>query len=177
MITPYLTQQKLYEILKFEFDEVISEFSFVKSRYRYDFKCNDKLIEFNGDLHYIKSATIRRDREKSRLANTAGFTFIEIPYFIQLTEETFMILFGHKPKNYEKWKYSFPHGFIDKKATLPADFSSLGILRFKNDMKFFKGNVEKDVFHSLLENPLDEIWKIGISNEILEWYSAFKTAD
>jgi len=41
-----------------------------------------------------------------------------------------------------------PHGFIDKKAILPTDYCSLGVDRFKRDLKYFS-IISQDILKSL----------------------------
>lgn len=47
-----------------------------------------------------------------------------------------------------EFKQVYPHGFIDSKASLPADFCELGIKQFLNDLKKFD-YLKDDIINSL----------------------------
>lgn len=61
-----------------------------------------------------------------------GYRIIRIPYFVQLTSDVVAHYFGMSDVDMQ---VNFPHGFIvDKGEKLPAEFCSLGIARFINEL-------------------------------------------
>lgn len=75
-----------------------------------------------------------------------GYKIIRIPYFIQLSTEVIKLLFDIDI-DYEQ---NYNHGFIDKQALLPADFNSLGIDKFVNDMVKFS-ICRNQVYNTLID--------------------------
>jgi len=127
---------------------------------RPDFRC-DKLnliVEFDGYNHYSASKVILSDQKKEFVYGRMGYKVIRIPYFVQISEEVINRLFNIKMV----WKQEYPHGFIDKRALLPADYSELGIDRFIKDLgKFdFIGN---DIINSIK----DKIVELGDKRLVL----------
>lgn len=115
---------------------------------RPDFR-NDELkliIEFNGFQHYINPEVIIRDKNKEKCYKNMGYKVINIPYFIQLSKKVIEFLFGEEIE----YQQTYPHGFIDEKATLPSCFCELGIKRFLKDLELFNFCFE-DIKKSLLE--------------------------
>lgn len=112
------------------------------SRIRPDY-CNDYyklIVEFDGYHHFSDPRTIIRDKKRNLFYAQNNYTFIHIPYFIQLDRAGVNVYFCEytkKPFN------DYPHGFIDSKAMLPAQFCSIGIQSFVNIMHFLRLS-EKD---------------------------------
>ena len=102
------------------------------------------IVEFDGYAHYTQASRILADKAKDKLYSEAGYKIIRIPYFIQLSRSTCKTMFNID-LNIEQ---VYPHGFIDKKCILPADFCELGIERFKSDMSRFANEVE-EIINSL----------------------------
>jgi len=132
----YLTEHNLGKFLLMNFNDGIwiHDKKFV-GRSRPDYR-NDKLkliVEFNGHQHYTSSKRIVQDEIKLNEETKLGYKVVEIPYFVQLSTDVCKILFDVELKIEQK----YPHGFIDDKCILPADFCELGIERFKSDIKKF----------------------------------------
>ena len=143
---PYLTETRLADFITNAFHETqqsTKRFIFDKAipnsglRTRPDvYDTHTKRIwEFDGDSHYTKAATQNRDKLKDNVyASVLGMKVMHIPYFVQLTDTNTsnMVDLNWLPE----YRYDFPHGFISKKCTLPADFNTLGIERFKTELKY-----------------------------------------
>ena len=116
------------------------------NKFRPDYRNDDIkiIVEFDGHSHYTQAARILADCVKDRTYEKAGYTIIRIPYFIQLSSSTCTTLFNTAISI----KQEYPHGFIDKKCTLPADFCEAGLERFKADLFRFK-NEARDIIESL----------------------------
>lgn len=148
----YLNEAKLGEILKILFpnkdfihDKAVPTSS--NRRKRPDYRCDDLnlIVEFDGYGHYTVSKNIISDLDKDEDYNNLGYKVIRIPYFIQLTKEVIFDLFDIE---IEEELYTYPHGFIDKKAILPADFCELGVKKFKDDLIKFS-YIKDDIINSL----------------------------
>ena len=142
----YLTEQSLGEYLKQIFPG--KEFVHNKKLFKYkpDYYCeeNKLVVEFDGFRHYNESKTILKDFEKNRFYQENKFWSVRIPYFVQLSKVVIENLFHTELDFIQK----YPHGFIDKKALLPADFCELGIERFKADLLYFD-YIKLDIINSL----------------------------
>ncbi len=133
-----------------------------------DFRNDDLMliVEFNGDKHYTTSKVQYNDNVKKAVYEELGYTVVEIPYFIQLSSETIKYYFN-VDVNYNK---EFTHGFIGSEATLPADFNTLGIRRFRNEMFAIYEeceNVFTDVMSTLLDKVVDNSYKDSIDFTVL----------
>lgn len=148
----FLNEKRLGEFLKLLFpkhefihDRIVPNSS---SRRRPDYRNDDLkiIVEFDGDKHYKEVSKIKSERNKTENYQNMGYRVIRVPYFIQLTPETISHLFGVE-KNYTN---GYPHGFIDKKASLPADYCEIGIRKFENDLNRFSF-LKKEIVESLKE--------------------------
>ncbi|QDX97008.1 hypothetical protein EGD00_07760 [Pectobacterium carotovorum subsp. carotovorum] len=148
----YLTEKNLGDLLK----EVFPELEFYHDsvvpgannrRRRPDYRCDSEMliIEFDGDAHYCKAQRIIIDKEKDSDYTNLGYTIFRIPYFIQLTDKIIKSIF----RKDISFTQRYPHGFIDYKAVLPADFCELGIKRFLKDLEIFS-EYKSDVINSLV---------------------------
>jgi hypothetical protein len=153
----YLTENSL---IKFLLDYVDSKGStnkkFREYRFRPDYvsHAHKLVVEFDGYLHYTKSKTVLDDLEKDDIFSASRYQIIRIPYFVQLDKRVMSKLFGNLVENsFDYIKY--PHGFIDPKAVLPADFCSLGIERFKSDLEKFDF-IKDEILDSLKIKTLRE---------------------
>jgi len=150
-IEGYLTQEKLEKALKqiIQHDDWLGREVYINRYQRWDmsFKVNNQVfvVEFDGDSHYRNPQTIRSEREKNAIAESLGQKVIRIPYWVQLTTETLKHFFQID----HQIKQDFPHGFIDKKAMLPASFCELGMKRFDNEICMLPQRVMKQVLDSL----------------------------
>ncbi len=101
------------------------------ARYRWDMAYTRSgqtvVVEFDGDEHYRDTRKIRVDRIKDEIASENGYSVVRFPYWVQLTTETLWHYFGLQANVIQ----DFAHGFIDRRAKLPASFCELGIDRFK----------------------------------------------
>jgi very-short-patch-repair endonuclease len=145
----FLTEKKLGEYLKLIFPnyEFIHNKAFPGTLYRPDYR-NDELkliVEFDGDRHYTKAKVIIDDIIKEEIYKKAGYKVVRLPNFIQLNTKVIKFLFNID-YNFDQ---IFPHGFISKEVTLPADFCQLGIERFKKDLEYFY-MCKNDILDSLL---------------------------
>lgn len=145
----YLTEEKLGEFLKEYFNEGewIHDKCFLgrnRPDYRNDFY--KMIVEFDGYAHYTSTRRIVQDGLKDELYHKNGYKVIHIPYFVQLSEKTISKLFGLNVKYEQK----YPHGFIDPKCVLPADFCHLGTKRFFRDLEAFK-EIKDEILVSLVK--------------------------
>lgn len=130
----YLTEEslliKIIELLNNDY-EIIHNKKFLN--YRPDIRI-DKLkliIEFDGYLHYTNSKTCIKDILKDNDYKNAGYNVIRIPYFVQWCNQLASLIMSTDINNILQ---TYPHGFINEKATLPADFCWLGLQRFIKDL-------------------------------------------
>lgn len=102
---------------------------------RPDYRCEELklIVEFDGYKHYCEIDTIFKDRLKDEAYTSMGYRIVRIPYFVQLTSDVVKHYFGVDDVDMQ---INFPHGFIaDKGAKLPAEYCSLGIVRFMNELR------------------------------------------
>lgn len=150
-IEGYLLQRKLETALRKIVGESWSgaEVRVEGTRYRWDMVYTRSgqtvVVEFDGDEHYRDTRKIRVDRIKDRIADENGYSVVRFPYWIQLTSETLWHYFGLQAKVIQ----DFPHGFIDRRAKLPASFCELGVHRFKDEIVGLPEDVRDSVLESL----------------------------
>lgn len=154
-IDGFLTQSKLASVMENIMDAsdwIGTELKIQNSlsnRYRWDMGLvlNGKptYVEFDGSQHYCNANAIWRDHRKDKIVSDAGFQTIRIPYWVQLTTQTMNFYFGLDVDIDQ----DYPHGFIDKKAELPASFCEMGISRFVTEFNALPNNVKADVAISL----------------------------
>lgn len=160
MINDYLTESLLGSFLSerlsntFENDRVLKESNI---RGRYDFiSYKEKLIlEFDGYRHFSSAKQIISDENKDKIADDLGFLLIRIPYFVQLDSEVIEYYFKDLIQNKEKFN-NYPHGFIDPKAMLPADFCELGQIKF---LEFLENTNYTNFKKCIINNLKDLIFK------------------
>nr|WP_314488004.1 DUF559 domain-containing protein [uncultured Kingella sp.] len=140
----YLTEERLGEIFqiaqpdiafvhnKFVHNKMVPD-SGIKNRPDYRFESLKLIVEFDGNQHYQDAAVIVRDRKKDRVYTAMGYRVLRIPYFVQMAQALLQECFG-APIVYRQ---VYPHGFIDAKAVLPANFCELGVQRFMADLVRF----------------------------------------
>jgi hypothetical protein len=105
------------------------------------------IVEYDGDEHYRNSLAIKSDREKDLIVKELGFSIVRIPYWVQLTNETFMHYFGFDPGTHIIQKFS--HGFITT-VFFPASYCEMGIDRFANELNSLPIGVKNNVINSLI---------------------------
>jgi hypothetical protein len=163
IVEGYLTQQKLEQVLKNESSFIFegSEIPVPDSKLRFDFVVKDKetskkiAIEFNGYQHYTNPKVILNDERKQKIAKTHNIRLVSIPYWVQLNNETFKYYFKRKPTT--EIIQNYPHGFIDKKALLPAAFCSLGVCRFTEEHRKLPKKIEQEVYNSIYDKIYMEL--------------------
>lgn len=163
----YLTELKLVIFLLNEIDQNgIHNKQFMKHKFRPDFVShNHKLVvEFDGYLHYTKAKTILRDYEKDKIILAEGYNIVRIPYFVQLDSKVMNNLFSKYMLNESYDFITYPHGFVDPQAILPADYCSLGVQRFISDLKRFNF-ISDEIMNSLkkIQKHQDEILPINLT--------------
>jgi hypothetical protein len=114
------------------------------------------IVEFDGISHYQSASRILKDADKDADYESLGYKVVRIPYFIQPSTYTIKVLFGLDVDYYQV----YPHGFIDKKATLPSDYCYLGIQRFKGDLLRFAWSSDEVI--ASLKNKVDELGNIQL---------------
>lgn len=117
--------------------------------YRPDYR-SEKLkiiLEWDGPLHYTNARTILRDNLKKELYTKMGYKVISIPYFIQLNHNTIYTYFKRDIQIERK----YPNGFItdNKNLKLPADFCSMGLIRYQHDIEIQDVYTRKEIEESL----------------------------
>lgn len=155
----YLTEEKLGEELKVIFPN--NEFrkqiylkdicnNYNGKKLRVDYFCFKLklVVEFDGYGHYTNPNQIVNDMDKNIYLEENGYKLVRIPYFVQLCPRTIKYYFDVELKNYLQL---YPHGFIDKKAVLPAKFCSMGISRFNQELEKLPDDVSSEIFDSLLD--------------------------
>lgn len=152
MDKPYLTESKIIGFLidympgEYQSNKTVKSIPECKGRPDYvnfDLKL---IVEFDGNSHYQKPDMILKDQEKDRIFAEHGFKMVRIPYFVQLSESVIFNEFGLDIE----WEQTYPHGFIDPTAYLPASFCPLGIERFEKDLDQFS-YIKDDIISSMEE--------------------------
>ena len=120
----------------------------------------DKIaFEYDGPDHYDKVANHERDLRKNQLCLSEGIRLVRWPYYFQLTKDIARHLF---PNHYTDIKYQqaikIVYGASDESQILspglhgskftPANFTSLGIKRFINDLNSAPISLRSQVIHS-----------------------------
>jgi len=140
------------------------------SRSRYDFgfeyKNEKYLVEFDGNYqgvgHYNNAENVYKDYCKNKLAKKNGYKIIRFPFWLQLNNETFKILFSFDCNCLID--SNFPNGFITNKSLNPASFCTLGLERFLNEFNKLSEQLKLEVLVSLhvkshrLNIPIKYIW-------------------
>jgi very-short-patch-repair endonuclease len=144
----FLTQQHLQDFVTERFStRIIPNKYFGKFRPDLLLPEINLCIEFDGFFHYQTAKCVLRDIRKDEFLNSCGIAVIRVPYFVQLDEKIVKLLFGKYIKDTSAYN-DYPHGFHDKAASLPADFCSLGVLRFQQDLVKFD-IVKAEILNSL----------------------------
>jgi very-short-patch-repair endonuclease len=159
----FLTEQKLYNILQTIFNKVERQKKVVieNKKYRIDFFIPEKdlYIEFDGWRHFSDYNVIRRDW---LIDNFLKEKLVRIPYFVQLnSKQIFQHFFSLLPP--ENVLYNYPHGFIDKKALRPKDFSVFGLERFVLHLDKLPENVVTEIIRTLDEIDFYALKKVGFN--------------
>lgn len=148
----YLTESKLHDFIKelYVGHEIVCNKGFresgIKCRPDFHIPSISTIIEFDGYQHYTLSKVVASDSHKTKTFMSMGYKVIRIPYFVQLCPASILYFFGIDMPNFTQ---AYPHGFIDDKAVLPADFCSIGVERFHKELEEMPANIEYDIRQSL----------------------------
>lgn len=155
-MSQYLTEKSLGHYLT-----DIFETPFINNqqigRYRVDWY-SPKLsigVEFDGYRHYTDSMNQFRDRVKDCFLQSLDINVMRIPYFIQLSQETINSLLLFKGTFTKEWQQEYPHGFIDPKALLPANFNEMGVRQFIRDLNRVQLTVKREIINSLIDRAFE----------------------
>lgn len=177
----YLTEDKLYKFLS-NFFGITRQYKIGKKSVDFYFEHNEVkyIVEFNGYHHYSSIKHQTRDELIQTYCNENNIHLVMIPYFIQLEDRVFDILFGCELADYISSKIGFDwvasvdhykHGFIDNKAMLPWDFNIYGYKRFTDEYKLFTKHdrmaVMREIFDSLVIRSKDMNIKMECSSDLL----------
>jgi hypothetical protein len=150
---PYLTQDglggKLREI--FPGEEMITNRKIAGTGYRgrpdFYLPRRSLIVEFDGFQHYSQSKSVIADQEKDSEMIRLGIRVVRVPYFIQWCHELANSILLSTASHAQQ---TYPHGFIEEKAMLPADFCELGVKRFVNDIEVNFSWAKTSILRSLL---------------------------
>ncbi len=137
----------------------IAEYKLEKFRLDIYFPEDKIAFEYDGPDHYDKVANHERDLRKNQLCISEGIKLIRWPYYFQLTKDVARYLF---PNHYTDNKYfqaiNIVYGASDESQILapglhgskftPANFTSLGIKRFINDLSSAPISLQSQVIYS-----------------------------
>jgi len=149
-MTTYISEKPLGDILRTwaGAENVTAQPLVCGTRMRHDYEVRKNgitySVEYNGDGHYRDPNVIYRDWAKEELSKNIGRKVVQLPYFIQLTTETFKIFFDD---DFEI-ETTFPHGFVATKM-LPSSFCPLGYSRALADLEKMPQSVNTAVMDSL----------------------------
>jgi len=119
------------------------------------------VIEYDGHHHYQNPAVILGDIERDAAYASFGFRTIRVPFFLQLSNTTIAYWFdGLIKPGYDRIKQTYPHGFIDETAYLPASFCELGVRKFKVEFERLPKHIREDILLSIAN-------KIGSGDPLL----------
>ena len=174
----YLNESRLKDILHTSKYTFIHNKGFCKGiRYRPDFRCDELMliIEFDGYQHYNNFKTQKRDKIKHNLYHNHGYTVINIPYFIQLTECVYDRIFvgsGFDLYIDKSILIEYPHGFHDNKAMTPIDFNLIGMNRFLLEMSVVFREESYEVFSSILTDITDMVL-MNLMEDMIKYLNGF----
>jgi hypothetical protein len=106
-------------------------------------------IKLKEAKHYLFPAEAMEIDSERWAANKSEYKVIEIPYFIQLTNNTFEHYFGRAPQSPILSDYS--SGFEDPSFVPPANFCSMGVSNFLKEL----GELPEETFGIVYESLLD----------------------
>ena len=106
-------------------------------------------IKLKEAKHYLFPLEAMEIDEAYWSANKNDYVVVEVPYFIQLTNETFEHYFGRKPQALILSDH--PSGFGDYESVPPANFCSMGVNSFLKEL----GELPSETFGIVYESLLD----------------------
>ena len=128
------------------------------------------IVEFQGYQHFTSSKNVYFDWFRKGHFEHNGYTFIELPYFIQLTPHVLTFLFSEIIQKliHKDFSNGFPHGFIHPKAVVLGDFCVDGLNKANCILSTFDrvicDSIREDCYRSL------EI-RANIDNVLIESYN------
>lgn len=161
----HLTEKRMGEIFScllpdedIVHDKSVPESSNKRRRPDYRFEERKLIVEFDGDSHYCQAKRIITDKEKDHDYSSIGYKVVRIPYFVQMNNHLLEHIFGSG--HGLEFNQIYEHGFIDKKAILPADYCELGVRQFEQDLATFSA-FKSDIVKSL-ESKISELGNIDL---------------
>lgn len=125
------------------------------------------IIEFDGLQHYTNPSNILKDLKNTREYEEGGYKVIRIPYFIQLTNEAVLNLFG-VDINEPLFPDNIPSMASSGKNT-PAFLCPEGIKRMVTELRKFPSQMEVNLL--ALKNEYSDKNEIDLSGyKILKSY-------
>lgn len=127
----------------------------LKRKFRADYRSEELsiVVEFDGIQHYQSSEAMWNDANKIFYYESLGYTFIQIPYFVQPTIEIVKQYFN---KDIEESLTEKMNGFnIDNEKlnrNLPSSFSEDGVRRFMVEFINFDEKVKDEILFTLYQN-------------------------
>lgn len=120
-------------------DKSIKELG-IRTRPDYRSETLKMIVEFDGLQHYTNPENIIKDIEKTKVYESHGYEVVRIPYFIQLTREVIIELFGVDVCK-EMFDSKYPSMSVKNKNT-PAYMCSSGVERMNEEFKRFPEQFE-----------------------------------
>ena len=111
-------------------------------------------IKLKEAKDYLYPSNAMEIDEARWAANKSDYKVIEIPYFIQLTNETFEHYFGRAPQSPILSDHS--SGFEDPQSIPPANFCSMGVSNFLKELGELPGETFGIIYESLLDRSFSK---------------------
>ena len=152
-----LTKSTLKQFLKSEpsFKYLTDSVKTAKGTIKYDGVVLDSVTEIKIAIklkepkHYLFPAELIEINKNHWAANNSNYKVIEIPYFIEMSNETFEHYFGRSP--HVNIVSDRPSGFEDPQSVLPANYCSMGVNAFLKEIGALPQQTFGMVYESLLE--------------------------
>ena len=116
------------------------------------------IIEFNGLNHYTKPNIILKDIEKEKMYKDMGYKVVQIPFFIQLTNQAVEKMFEVIVKE-QLFDGNVPSLLVDDSCT-PAFLCPLGIKRMAEDFLNYPEQYETNMQSMKKEDLLLTSWDL-----------------
>lgn len=127
----------------------------ISYRIRPDYRCEELklIIEFDGVFHYQRPEDIKRDRENQAIYEGYRYKVVRIPYFVQLTNEVILQMFGVKIDE-PMFDPSIASMGIGEKNT-PAYCCPAGLKRMAEELQKYPQQMKVNI--KALEDDNDDI--------------------
>lgn len=116
------------------------------------------IIEFNGTDHYTKPDVIFKDIKKEKMYKDMGYKVVQIPFFIQLTNQAVKKMFGVVVEE-QLFDGNVPSLLVDDSCT-PAFLCPLGIKRMAEDFLNYPEQYETNMQSMKKEDLLLTSWDL-----------------